>query len=271
MSYLFVNCIKENTDPYLAKMNSDGTLKCPVNWDIKENSEYNRYKEDPTFRVIIDYNESISIPFITNTYKTNIRPTFTFNSTFITSITGEESFRVYFNEDDYETITLELGEIEEHTIIIPENTEYIKFINDTSYRLGIFEDYSINFSSNTITSPVEFSNFNVEHNIKYSVTLANTIVSRKTGKTKVDYNIPLLLTSQQHNEIQDIMTLARSNQLLTYVYIDYKETAGNTISNYPQESYFEKYYFINYNSTQKSGLYVYVNLGIQNEPNSGIF
>ena len=273
MSSLYFDVTTQVQNSGLVQTNTDGTDKCPLFWDLSEQSEitdrYNFLFGEKS--MILNYGEIVSIPILSGTYKSDLKPMLTIKF-YASGTFGEtQDFYVGFGGDDFELYELTLNSDETFEIEIPENTDSIEIVNFENNYLYVFEDYEISFTTSEITDfNPEFTNLSIDSKLVNSKTLANKIRQRKTGLTAVRYTFNPTITPYQNKEIDDVRDFARLNKLLMLVYINYSETNGDTLANFPEESGYIKYFYVNHSTTQKTGLYEYLSLTIANQPNVAI-
>lgn len=272
MSSLYFDVVTSVQNSGLVQTNGDGTDKCPLFWELEEQATISdRYNSNLGEKsMILGFGETINIPISSGVYKSNIKPILTINF-YASGTTGNtQNFYLRFNGDfvSYELLLNIKGVYE---IEIPENAEKIEILNVNNNYLHVFEDYKISFKTTPITNfRAEFTEFSIDPKLVNSKVLSNKIRQRKIGKTEVQYTFDPVITSDQNAEIDDIRDFARLNKLLTLVYINYSETNGDTLADFPQESGYIKYFYITHSTTQKTGLYEYINLTVANRPNISI-
>jgi hypothetical protein len=270
MSSIYFECIKENAQPEVAQMNSDKTLKCPATWILKEYGELsNRYYNLGTgYFTQLRHLETVSIPIETKTFKGDKKPVLNYKVS-ISSVNVTSSFYVYFGTSNPIEITIPANQETSGSIEFLENSKVVRFYILGDDILSVYEDYSIKFNTDEIDAICEFSDFQIDMGLVNSVTIGNTIRQRKVRETNIKYNQPLIIKQSENKQITDVTDFARLNKLKILVYINYSETAGNTIANYPDESGFLDYYYVSHTTTQKTGLYEYISLIVQNNNDNG--
>ena len=272
MSALYFDVTTSVKNSGLVQTNVDKTPKIPLFWSIIEQSEISdRYTTLFDRKVVIvNYNELLRIPLKSGIYKSNTKPLLKISMYATGTVGGTQMFSVSFGGVfvEYE---LPLNTVTEYEIEVPENTTNIELFNIVNNYLYVFEDYEVVFKTTPITEfNAEFTSFSIDAKLVNSKTLANQVRQRKIGKTEVQYIFQPIITPEQNAEIDDVRDFARLNKFLMLIYINYSETNESTLANFPQESGYIKYFYVNHSTTQKTGLYEYLNLTIANQPNVAI-
>lgn len=266
MSNMKIECIVVGADPELASINLNNTLKKPVNWVLNETSELtNRYsKDEDEWNTIIRTSESVKIPIKTTDNKSDLKPIFKCK---IQLISENESGLISVNGTTYLAIANQAAIFE---IELEPNIDAIEIasVNDT---IQVYEGSTVTYTTNEIDIINEFVKYSITNNLKDDVTIGNTVTQRKLGKTITSFSNDIIISPEENNEILDVLAFSRLNRVLTLVWIEDNEAAGNTLANMPQDSGYIKYYYIGYSSSQKTGIYENVTISYQHDPTNGVY
>ncbi|MCP4991549.1 MAG: hypothetical protein GY928_37475 [Colwellia sp.] len=263
-------------DPNWRQTNSNGTPKAPINWLLDDVSEVDRFKESgsfiPYWYTMLFYDESLSIPFKTSEVDKLYIGTCTF-SVYIVSPNPTSSFKIQYNSTQSETFTsVATEQLVNITFDLKSNMDYMKFsILVDGDIFTVFTDLTFNVQSLPVPITTEFANFTIDTKQVSSVTIANTLSTRKTGKTEKAFESELIVSPEQNESMLQVLDITRANKKLTDIYINAVEMAGKTIATNPESSGFEQYYFQRIKSVQKTGVYNYITVSYLNNQNNGVY
>lgn len=252
------------------KKNTDGTPKCPVNWKFYGADNIERYIEQSNGWVLNMYEgESTSIPIETNEIEFNTHTVQIQNIGYHEGV-GEIDYDVefWFNDTDFQTVTYTTGSLETTTLTLPEGVTYLRIESTTpDVYITLYVDIQFSFYTSWIDINTELSDFSTANNNRVSTTVDDTLIVTSLAKRDVFYANNLIMSNEERKEMDSLVDLAILNNLLVLVVIDAVELGGNSLGGLPTtaiENYIT-YYFKGHSSTQKTGLYEYVNLQYKND------
>lgn len=275
MSKIKLECDLIGTDSKFAQINSDGTLKCPVNWIIRELSEVpNRYYSvNGIFNTYLAFGETATLPIKTQSrFLTEIRPTITFTVKVFSTEDTTVNVVVYDGVNTPQSFNIVVQENVEITANLQAGGKYVKIYQTSqTAELIIYEGVKTTIKTEEIDFINEFTNYNIQTNLKDDVTIGNTVHQRKLGKTITSFTSEMIISPNQNKQILDVLAFSRINRVLTNVIINDENNADNILANMPQESGDIKYYYKNHISSQKSGLYENLSISYQHDPINGVY
>lgn len=274
MSSVYLECELKGANVELAQLNSDGTLKCPYLWELRELSEVsNRYsQENGEWNTFLDFGETATIPFKTpQKYKSGILPTLKIKVKITsTDSTGTIVFNDGFNDSQTVVINTNIETWVEFDVL--PNAKYLKIYQTAvDNTLQVYEGGTFKITTSEIDVINEFAKYNIKTNLVTSVTVGNTIDQRKTGVTITKFTNDTIMSQSEKDELGDVLDFARINKNLVIVYIDDNGNAGETLANLPQNGGYQPYYYVTHNTKQKTGIYENVSITYQLDPLNGVY
>jgi len=254
------------------QVNEDGTPKCPANWVLDDLTEFFRYfLDDETWILLTNFGEGFTIPITTNDISLNESSKIIFSHTTTTSgYSGEYLIKFIWNDVGDHTYKpfLTIGEYLDMEVDIPSYAEYIKIESPDNADIQMEFQVAIDFEIKTPSYEIntEQNDVTIKTNNKSSLSLANTILTTSLSKRDVFYKNELTIKNEDEQALNNLIDLARMNKLLVSVNINISDSAGSNLANIPSGGLDNKvkYWYMGHGSSQKTGLYSYINLSYKN-------
>lgn len=256
------------TDEYRSINPIDKTPECIALWELgRTNFIANRLSEDSDgIYVKLEFEDELTFPFLSDdlskitTKKFNLKykqvdANFSGNLTIETSPGIQYTFAVL--DDSFST----------YEFLDLNNCDYIKLIHDfdfptSNFQIYIESDFLIETNESELEINTELRDVSVNMNLKTSLSVANTINTRKTKQTEVFYANELITTNSGMLEINALLDLARLNRLKVFADINTHERAGDSIAGIGSggAENWMRYTYKQHSTSQKTGLYSYINI-----------
>jgi hypothetical protein len=254
------------TDEYYWENPIDKTPECIAAWELNRTSFIaNRLNTDLDGTYVkMEFGDELVLPFLSgdlskiSTQKFNLRykqvdANFSGFLTIETAPGVQYQFTVLNNSfSTYEFIDLSY-------------CQYIKIIHDFEFEtsnFNIYIDSDFLIETSEYETNTEENEVSINMNLKTSLTVANTISTRKTKQTEVYYSDDIIITNEQMLEMNELVDLARLNRLLVHADVNTNERAGDSMAgiNSGGAQNWMRYYYKRHSTGQKTGLYSYVNI-----------
>lgn len=253
--------------------NTDGTPKCPAYWSIfNEQSEFSRYVNQDY--VIINSREGVQIPFRANNIEelptAQVKISIQYNHVG----TDTHPVNIWFNNVDFITINLvAIGGYNTFTIDLPSNTEYILIIAgliDSEDSIEIKTDTEFEFKTDNFKINTEQNDTSVNLNNKSTRMIDNSIYTTSLKEREIKYGGSTILLPEKELQLEQLVDLSSLNNFLTLFNVNINDGAAQNLAGigYGGEENIVTYYFHKYIRTQKTGLYSYIDLTYELNPNA---
>lgn len=245
--------------------NTNGSAKCPAYWQIvNDQGEYLRYQNG---HVVLNPTEGVKIPFLTGDISCLPTKKIIITATHI-GTTGTLNFS--FNDFDTNEVTLLSGE-NTYEIPIPSNTEYIQAVYSGDVAVLFYVDINYQFKTDNFKCNTEQNTVSIDLKNKAIKMINGNTHTTSIGERIVKYNDEtIIVTPEQEKQLNQLVDLSSLNRFLTLVNIDINDAAGANLAGIGSggAENIVTYYYLNHSRTQKTGLYSYITLNYELNPNA---
>lgn len=258
--------------------NVDGTPKCPANWTIKENYEFERYEYYSgtiwTLKMLVE--ESFKLPFKTNNIDDLTNRTFTFKHTCETTInTDDYLIQATFSDNNTDFVNMYFiadDTLQQTTFDIPSNAQYIKFkfYTNAGQIVSFHTDFEINMSTSNFDINTEQNNASISNNKSTSKSISGKLLTTRKRERDINYADNLIMKPTEEEEMKQLTRLAKFNKVLVGMYVNINDEASANLANIGSggAENIVKYFYNYHKRTQQSGLYSYVYINYKRDINS---